>query len=170
MAIYGCGEIIMIVGCWERREPASYWQQPEGGRQEMTPLILIEQGAVVKEWMTFVSEYAVLIINAMALLIIVVGTIEMSVKCLRAIFAPSATGREIRDGYLHYARWLIAGLTFQLASDIIASALAPSWDDIGRLAAIAVIRTFLNYFLERDVLEARKLQHEGERNSSQVER
>jgi uncharacterized membrane protein len=76
------------------------------------------------------------------------------------VFVPSATGRELRDGYLRYARWLIAGLTFQLAADIIDTASAPTWDDIGRLAAIAVIRTFLNYFLERDLAEASKARSE----------
>ena len=115
----------------------------------------------MKEWLTFITEYAALTIDAMALLIIAIGTIEMFFRCLRAVFVPSATGRELRDGYLRYARWLIAGLTFQLAADIVGTASAPTWDEIGRLAAIAVIRTFLNYFLERDVLEARKILNEG---------
>jgi uncharacterized membrane protein len=115
----------------------------------------------LKEWLTVFTEYAALIIDAMALLVIAVGTIEMFFRCLRAVFVPSATGRELRDGYLRYARWLIAGLTFQLAADIIDTASAPTWDDIGRLAAIAVIRTFLNYFLERDILEARRVKMEG---------
>ena len=115
----------------------------------------------VKELLTVFSEYAVLIIDAMALLVIVVGTIEMSCCCMSAVIFPSATGRELRDGYLRYARWLVSGLMFQLAADIIETASAPSWDDIGRLAAIAVIRTFLNYFLERDILEARRLKMEG---------
>jgi uncharacterized membrane protein len=114
----------------------------------------------MKEWLTVVTENAALIIDAMALLVIAVGTIEMFFKCLRAVLVPSAMGRELRDGYLRYARWLIAGLTFQLAADIVDSASAPTWDVIGRLAAIAVIRTFLNYFLERDVLEAREIQRE----------
>jgi len=39
-------------------------------------------------------------------------------------------------------------------ADIVRSAMAPAWDDIGQLAAIAAIRTFLNYFLERDLAEA----------------
>ncbi len=114
----------------------------------------------MKEWLTFFTEYAALIIDAMALLVIAIGTIEMFVRCLRAVFVPSATGRELRDGYLRYARWLIAGLTFQLAADIIDTASAPTWDDIGRLAAIAVIRTFLNYFLERDLMEASEVRNE----------
>ena len=108
----------------------------------------------MKEWIAFLTDSAVVAIDAMAVLIIVAGTIEMFIACVRSIFAPSPTGRDLRDGYVRYARWLMAGLTFQLANDIIISARAPSWDDIGRLAAIAFIRTFLNFFIERDIREA----------------
>ena len=111
----------------------------------------------MKEWIAIFADYAVIAIDAMAVMIIVVGTLEMFVACVRSIFAPSPTGRELRDGYLRYARWLMAGLTFQLANDIIISARAPSWDDIGRLAAIAFIRTFLNFFLERDIRETQAI-------------
>ncbi len=45
----------------------------------------------------------------------------------------------------------MAGLTFQLAADIIETSISTNWQTIGRVGAIAVIRTFLNYFLERDV-------------------
>ena len=38
-----------------------------------------------------------------------------------------------------------------LGEDIVRTAVAPSWTDIGQLAAIGVIRTFLNYFLEKDL-------------------
>ena len=69
-----------------------------------------------------------------------------------------AAGREI---WLRYSRWLIAGLTFQLAADIISTSSAPSWQDVGQLAAIAVIRTFLNFFLERDQREMRESKTEG---------
>jgi len=41
--------------------------------------------------------------------------------------------------------------------------ISPSWNDIGQLAAIALIRTFLNYFLERDLAEAEKSQEVSER-------
>ena len=107
----------------------------------------------MKEWISFFAEDAVEIINAMAFLMIAYGTIEAFLRGLRAMVRPSATGRELRHGYSRYARWLISGLTFQLAADIIETGIAPSWDDVGRLAAIAVIRTFLNYFLERDLKE-----------------
>jgi uncharacterized membrane protein len=45
------------------------------------------------------------------------------------------------------------GLEFELAADIIRSAISPSWTDVGQLAIIAAIRTFLNYFLEKDIME-----------------
>jgi uncharacterized membrane protein len=107
----------------------------------------------MKEWLVLITEPAVVIINAMALLMIAFGTIEAFLRGLHAMVRPSPMGQALRDGYLRYARWLIAGLTFQLAADIIETAIAPSWDDVGRLGAIAVIRTFLNYFLERDLKE-----------------
>lgn len=51
------------------------------------------------------------------------------------------------------ARFLALGLELQLAADIIATAVAPSWNQVGKLGAIAVIRTGLNYFLAREVKE-----------------
>lgn len=42
-------------------------------------------------------------------------------------------------------------LELLLGADVLATAVAPSWNDIGKLAAIAVLRTALNYFLEREL-------------------
>jgi uncharacterized membrane protein len=67
------------------------------------------------------------------------------------MFSPAHEGNRFQHAYIRYARWLVTGLTFQLAADIIATALSPNWEEIGHLAAISVIRTFLNYFLERDM-------------------
>ncbi len=46
---------------------------------------------------------------------------------------------------------LALSLEFLLAADIVATAVSPSWDALGKLAAISAIRTFLNFFLEREV-------------------
>ncbi|NEN88580.1 MAG: DUF1622 domain-containing protein, partial [Okeania sp. SIO3H1] len=48
---------------------------------------------------------------------------------------------------------LVLALEFLLAADIVGTAISPNWSDIGRLAAIAGIRTFLNFFLEKEVKE-----------------
>jgi uncharacterized membrane protein len=52
---------------------------------------------------------------------------------------------------LTLANHLSLALEFQLAADILSTAIAPSWDQIGKLAAIAVIRTGLNFFLAREI-------------------
>jgi uncharacterized membrane protein len=107
----------------------------------------------MEEWFHIAAHYSVLVINAMALVIIMAGTVEAFFRGLRVLAAPS-TEYEKRDVWLRYARWLVAGLTFQLAADIIETSITTSWDAVGRLAAIAVIRTFLNYFLEKDLEHA----------------
>ncbi len=52
---------------------------------------------------------------------------------------------------LGLGRFLTLGLEFQLASDVLRTAIAPSFREIGQLAAIAAIRTALNYFLAREI-------------------
>ncbi len=42
-------------------------------------------------------------------------------------------------------------LELLLGADVLATAVAPTWDEIGKLAAIATIRTVLNYFLEKEL-------------------
>lgn len=51
------------------------------------------------------------------------------------------------------ARYLALALEFQLGADILSTAVAPTWEAIGKLAAIAVIRTGLNFFLMREIKE-----------------
>lgn len=48
------------------------------------------------------------------------------------------------------SRFLVLALEFLLASDILGTAIRSSWSDLGQIAVIAVIRTFLNYFLLRE--------------------
>ena len=62
--------------------------------------------------------------------------------------------------------WLLLGLEFELAADIVRSAIAPTWEQIGQLAAIAAIRTFLNYFLEKDVEKSAERAARGETNAA----
>ncbi len=95
------------------------------------------------------------VIDAIAVLMILIGTVGALVGMLRVMRTEPA-GHERRLVWIAYARWLVAGLTFQLAADIIESTVVESWDAVGRLAAIAAVRTFLNYFLERDLAEVRE--------------
>ncbi len=52
---------------------------------------------------------------------------------------------------LNLGKSLALSLELLLGADILKTAIAPSWNDIGQLAAIAALRTALNYFLEREL-------------------
>lgn len=106
------------------------------------------------------TGYATVMIDLIALVVVVIGTIEAAFRGAQLIFSET-TKRQQRDVWVRYARWLVAALTFQLAADIIETSIAPTWDDVGRLAVIAVIRTLLNYFLEKDLTEVGERQYES---------
>jgi uncharacterized membrane protein len=99
----------------------------------------------------------------MALVVIVYGTVEAFISGARVMIGGTASGAEKREVWLRYGRALVAGLTFQLAADIIETSITTDWEAVGRIAAIAVIRTFLNYFLERDLADIRERQTERRR-------
>lgn len=111
----------------------------------------------MKEWLVLATNLAVDVIDWLALILIVVGAVEAFFQGLWTMFS-SRDGHHERDVWLRLGRWLVAGLTFQLAADVLETAITTSWDEVGRLAAIAAIRTFLNYFLERDLGEIRTRQ------------
>jgi uncharacterized membrane protein len=113
----------------------------------------------MKEWLIVVTEYAIVVIDWMALVIVLIGTVEAFFRGLGALLS-SRSGHERRDVWLRYARWLVAALTFQLAADIIETSITTDWEAMGRIAVIAIIRTFLNYFLDRDLAEVRERQIE----------
>jgi uncharacterized membrane protein len=101
-----------------------------------------------------VAGTASLLVEAMAVLVVAYGAVEAMAKLIGLALTP-ATSHGVRKAiWRRFGMWLLLGLEFALAADIIRSAISPTWEDIGQLAAIAVIRTFLNYFLERDLDKA----------------
>lgn len=72
--------------------------------------------------------------------------------------APSQRKNEVR---LTLGRWLAVALEFELAADILNTAVSPTWNEIAKLAAIAILRTALNYFLQRDIDQESKLSSLG---------
>ncbi len=114
----------------------------------------------MEEGLQVLSRSAVLVIDAMALAIVVFGSVQAFIAVVRLLLV-RGTDQQRQEIWLRFARWLVAGLTFQLAADIIETANATSWEAIARLGSIAVIRTFLNYFLERDMAETRQREEEA---------
>jgi len=131
---------------------------------------------MLEEWLIRISEPVIVIIDLMALFIVVCGTLIAFASSLRALVASALDpnergergylkGHERRVLWMEYGRWLVAALTFQLGADIIESAIAPTWQAVAQLGAVAVIRTFLNYFLERDMGEVREREDDAGREA-----
>lgn len=106
--------------------------------------------------------WAATAVELVAVLIIVAAVIEAVVRVVAAFrqelhpkgrtYPALHKKEEIR---LRLGRWLVLGLEFLLAADILKTAVAPSWTEIGQLAAIAALRTVLNTVLRREISHAR---------------
>ena len=83
-----------------------------------------------------------LLVEAAAVLIVAYGALEAFVKILGIVATPSAAHGERKAVWRQFGMWLLLGLEFELAADIITSVVSPTWQDLVELGAIAVIRTF----------------------------
>ena len=98
-----------------------------------------------------------LIVETTGAVIISLGVVMAAYQFLRALVPPQLESyNQIR---LTLARYLALALEFQLGADILSTAIAPTWEQIGKLGAIAVIRTTLNFFLTREMREERQTTH-----------
>jgi uncharacterized membrane protein len=87
-----------------------------------------------------------------SVLCVACGGLIALVRTVRTLVEGAERNPQARRAiFVSFASWIILALEFALGADIVRSAIAPTWDDIGQLAAIAAIRTVLNYFLEREV-------------------
>ena len=99
-----------------------------------------------------IAGHVALAAELICVICIALGAATAVVKMIVAVAAHSMDARSVRRGvWMSFAVWIILALEFALGADIVRTAIAPSWNDIGQLAAIAVIRTGLNYFLARDL-------------------
>jgi uncharacterized membrane protein len=107
--------------------------------------------ADVDEILRNIARAAKLLMEGVAVLVVVYGALEAFVSLLALVAKPSVALGARRAIWRRFGTWLLLGLEFELAVDIIGSVVTPTWAEIGELAAIAVIRTFLNYFLQQDL-------------------
>lgn len=105
----------------------------------------------MEEFLKEVTTYVALAVEAGAVLVIGYGALEAICHLVGNTLAKRVQHRDRKDVWRRFGVWLLLGLEFALAADILRTIISPTWNDIGQLAAIAAIRTFLNYFLEKDV-------------------
>ncbi len=103
-------------------------------------------------WLSALTE-------AISAFIIAVGIVQAAILtaalAFPAMWGDAVQGLDPRENIrLKLGRWLALALEFQLAADILKTAVAPTWDDIGQVAAIIALRTLLNFFLAREIENA----------------
>jgi uncharacterized membrane protein len=116
----------------------------------------------IEEWLRAGAEGVALAAEAIGALIVAVAIVATVGRYARDLIGRSETFPQERLR-LGVGRALALALEFLLAADIVRTAVAPSWDEIGKLAAIAAIRTALNFFLQREIAhEERRLSADRE--------
>ena len=101
-----------------------------------------------------ISIYLASGVEGLAAIIIGFAAIEATLRAV-LIFTKPASPPEAKELVrLRLGRWLALALEFELAADILRTAIAPTWNEIGQLAAIVVLRTALNYFLQQEIEKA----------------
>ena len=105
----------------------------------------------MEETFAQLARGAAMLVEGCAILVVTWGALEAIVNLVPIALRPGASHGARKAIWRRFGTWLLIGLEFELAADIIGSVVSPTWQDIGELGAIAVIRTFLNYFLEKDL-------------------
>lgn len=102
-------------------------------------------------------------VEAVAGILIAIAALQAAIRAVFVFF--QRTQSEVKpehpsteDIRLRLGRWLALSLEFELGADILRTAIAPTWSEIGQLAAIATIRTLLNYFLQQEIDRAAQRQ------------
>ncbi len=110
----------------------------------------------MQEMIVTLAHYATLFLESLAVLIIVCG----SVRALYLYVSHCAFSRrclnEFTQTRLRLGHSLSLGLEFLIGADIVKSAISPTWQDLGKLAAIVAIRSVINFLLLWEMKETEK--------------
>jgi uncharacterized membrane protein len=121
------------------------------------PVEMNESIEYIKAGLDVWGELTEVILNAISLLFIILGVVLSFIRSVQerrrlpAIHPLHTYFRKVFGG------WLVVALEFQLAADIVGTIVSPSTQHLVELGAIAFIRTFLNYFLSKELKEEKEL-------------
>lgn len=102
-----------------------------------------------------IAEALKLTLEGAALIAVVCGIASAAYLAIR--LAQTRPPAALIDLRIRFGSWLAVALEFQLGADIVATTVTPSADALIQLGLIALIRTFLNVFLGRELAEQAKL-------------
>jgi uncharacterized membrane protein len=103
-----------------------------------------------------IVDVAVRVVEAAGAVVIVIGTAVAFIRFL-AVCVRQRGMAQFAQVRLDLGRFLALGIEFQLAADILRTAVSPTFKQLAQLAAVAAIRTALNFFLSREIREQQQL-------------
>lgn len=93
------------------------------------------------------NGWVVSLCQLLALFVIVTGIIKALIIYCKYVFSNSQSAIAFQASRLELGYAFSLGLSFLVGGSILKTTIAPSWNDIGQLAAIIALRTALNYLL-----------------------
>ena len=97
------------------------------------------------------------ILESISAICVAIGLISSLVKAVRFVRQTGNFLENLPAIRVQFGSWLALALEFQLAADIVATTINPTWQSLGELGLLALIRTFLNYFLQKELAEQERL-------------
>jgi uncharacterized membrane protein len=119
-------------------------------------------------WLGIVAEPLRLLLESVSVVCVGLGFLATLRQALQIRRSGQPRRRRFNSIRLGFGSWLSMALEFQLAADIVATTTAPSNENLIRLAVVAVIRTFLNVFLGREVEAEQKLEDAQRQQSTNL--
>jgi uncharacterized membrane protein len=104
-----------------------------------------------------IGELTEIILNALSLFCIIVGVVLALKGSIRERQRSSGLHPLHTNFRMLFGGWLVVALELQLAADIVSTMISPTTAHLIELGAIAFIRTFLNYFLSKELLEQKEI-------------
>jgi uncharacterized membrane protein len=116
----------------------------------------------LEAWLKLWTGYLASGVEGIAGLLIAIAALQATIGTILLFLERKALRQEPQTENIRLllARWLALALEFELGADILRTAIAPTWTDIGQLAAIATIRTLLNHFLQKEIDYTRQWQQD----------
>ncbi|NOY45318.1 MAG: DUF1622 domain-containing protein [Deltaproteobacteria bacterium] len=105
----------------------------------------------METWIKTVAQYVALTAETMAVYFILAGIVQALWLYVREGLRRGGGHRVLLAMRRELGHNLSLSLEFLIGADVMKTAISPSWQDIGQLAAIVGIRTVLNFFLHHEL-------------------
>ncbi len=105
---------------------------------------------IISTWVLYLAGA----IEIIAALLIGFASLQCALSAARLLLSRNASTVAKEEVRLQFGLWLSLAIEFELAADILRTTVAPGWEEIGKLAAIVLLRTVLNYFLQLEIRRA----------------